>query len=215
MNSAGQEAPQTREGWIEYFSRVPADERVSRAIDCLLTTQAWASGAIARAATAAAPASALVELGELQRLREIEHRVWHLLDDSEECKGYQAVDNECEDWRILDTLLPEGHPRASRPDTPAPASALVARLREMRIFAAMGPRATAFALTREPNPVAQEAADALERLARERDEARINDARYRYLRVRVRQWATYPEGEERGEFNDKLLDDRIAGKAAP
>lgn len=51
---------------------------------------------------------------EIARLREIEHRVWHLLDDSEQ-RDDEIVCMRGEDYAELCKLLPEDHPRASGP----------------------------------------------------------------------------------------------------
>lgn len=49
--------------------------------------------------------------GEIARLQEIEHRAWHLLDDSEQ-RGEEIVLTRGEDYDELCKLLPEEHPRA-------------------------------------------------------------------------------------------------------
>lgn len=51
-------------------------------------------------------------MDELTRLREIEHMVWHVLDDSEEDAqtGRISFDGTTDDYRKLTELLPEGHP---------------------------------------------------------------------------------------------------------
>ena len=51
---------------------------------------------------------------ELVRLREIEHRVWHLLDDSEQ-RDDEIVCMRGDDYEELCKLLPEDHPHTIPP----------------------------------------------------------------------------------------------------
>ena len=54
------------------------------------------------------------ELVDLPRLREIEHRIWHCLDDSEQ-RDDEIVLMRGHDYDELIKLLPEDHPRAAAP----------------------------------------------------------------------------------------------------
>lgn len=57
--------------------------------------------------------SATVAPDEIARLREIEHMIWHLLDDSEEsADGSRITLFPGEDYTKLCSLLPEDHPAA-------------------------------------------------------------------------------------------------------
>ena len=57
----------------------------------------------------AAPSATTAPVAELARLREIEHRVWHLLDDSEERTDEVAIFAGA-DLDALLALIPEDHP---------------------------------------------------------------------------------------------------------
>lgn len=57
-------------------------------------------------AVSATPCSA----AELKRLREIEHMVWHVLDDSEEDVMGNISIRQSDDYLKLSDLLPEEHP---------------------------------------------------------------------------------------------------------
>lgn len=54
----------------------------------------------------------IISSKELNRLREIEHIAWHLLDDSEEDSqtGQVTIRPMQEDWNKLSNLLSEKHP---------------------------------------------------------------------------------------------------------
>lgn len=57
-------------------------------------------------------AAAQEALRELPRLQEIEHRTWHLLDDSEQ-RTDEIILSRGEDYDVLCELLPEEHPRVA------------------------------------------------------------------------------------------------------
>ena len=63
---------------------------------------------------------------ELARLREIEHRVWHLFDDSEQ-RDDEIICMRGVDYEELCKLLPENHPRTD-PIVPVPMSQLWIRV---------------------------------------------------------------------------------------
>jgi hypothetical protein len=66
---------------------------------------AWEARSLLRSETAAVGAE------ELKRLRDIEHYVWHVLDDSEEDAATGNISIQpSDDYFKLSELLPEGHP---------------------------------------------------------------------------------------------------------
>lgn len=73
---------------------------------------------------------------EIKRLQQIEHLVWHLLEDSEEREGEQIL-NHGDDFSALLALLPEDHPRAAATKLPeggdAKVMALQARIDELML----------------------------------------------------------------------------------
>jgi hypothetical protein len=58
------------------------------------------------------PETASINAAELQRLRDIEHYAWHLMDGSEEdaTTGEVTIRPMREDYDTLSKLLPEAHP---------------------------------------------------------------------------------------------------------
>lgn len=53
---------------------------------------------------------------EVDRLHEIEHQAWHLLDDSAENMTTGEITVMKENYEALSKLLPEGHPELRRAD---------------------------------------------------------------------------------------------------
>lgn len=49
---------------------------------------------------------------EIERLKEIEHLIWHILEDSEENNTGTISFEQSEDYRQLCKLLPVNHPLA-------------------------------------------------------------------------------------------------------
>ncbi len=94
--------------WVE-----EADERSGKFSDSVVAEvrrQANALCDMALRSLEALSAMGDTESAEIARLREIEHRVWHCLEDSEQ-RDDEIVIDMGEDYRILSSLLSEQHPR--------------------------------------------------------------------------------------------------------